>query len=146
MAVAGSLPASDDNTRETLPGQMHFRTCGFQYDGEPEIRWLADKLLDLRIFPDEHKPMNRSVLDVAGGVLVVSQFTLAADTRRGRRPGFSDAAPPEVAEPLYERFLACLRERHPEVAAGRFGADMQVALVNDGPVTLLLEKSAGEAR
>ena len=84
--------------------------------------------------------MNRSVVDVGGGILVVSQFTLAADVSRGKRPGFSSAATPELAERLYEGFLATLRARHHRVAAGRFGADMQVALVNDGPVTFLLER------
>jgi D-tyrosyl-tRNA(Tyr) deacylase len=109
-------------------------------DDAGTLEWMADKILDLRIFPGDGKPMNRSVVDVGGGVLVVSQFTLAADVSRGKRPGFSSAAPPEVAEPLYERFLELLEARHDPVAAGVFGADMQVALVNDGPVTLLLER------
>lgn len=102
--------------------------------------WLAAKTLDLRIFADEHKPMNASVMDVQGAVLVVSQFTLAADTRRGNRPGFSTAAPPHEAEPLYERYVEELRLRCRNVQTGRFGADMQVSLVNDGPVTILLER------
>jgi len=101
---------------------------------------LADRILGLRIFPDDNKPMNRSVADIGGGVLVVSQFTLAADVSRGRRPGFSTAAPPDVAQRLYEAFVAELRARHAPVETGRFGADMQVALVNDGPVTFLLER------
>jgi D-tyrosyl-tRNA(Tyr) deacylase len=109
-------------------------------DTEAALEWMADRILSLRIFPGDGKPMNRSVADVGGGVLVVSQFTLAADVGRGRRPGFSTAAPPEVAEPLYERFLEVLRERHNPVAAGVFGADMKVSLVNDGPVTFLLER------
>ena len=109
-------------------------------DSEAELEWMADRILGLRIFPGEGKPMNRSVADMGGGVLVVSQFTLAADVSRGRRPGFSTAAPPEVAQPLYERFLNLLGERHEPVAAGVFGADMQVALVNDGPATFLLER------
>ena len=112
----------------------------FPEDGDAEIEWLVDKLLGLRIFPDDEKAMNLSVVDVAGGVLVVSQFTLAADTSRGKRPGFSTAAPPEHAERCYEKFLEVLRSRHDPVAAGRFGADMQVSLVNDGPVTFLLER------
>jgi D-aminoacyl-tRNA deacylase len=107
-------------------------------DGEQEIAWLAAKLLALRIFPDGDKAMNRSVVDVEGEVLVVSQFTLAADTSRGNRPGFSSAAPPETAERVYHAFCAALRERYPHIATGRFGADMQVALINDGPVTVLL--------
>ncbi|MBM4203177.1 MAG: D-tyrosyl-tRNA(Tyr) deacylase [Gammaproteobacteria bacterium] len=102
--------------------------------------WLAAKTLDLRIFADEHKPMNASVMDVQGAVLVVSQFTLAAETRRGNRPGFSTAAPPHEAEPLYERYVEELRLRCRNVQTGRFGADMQVSLVNEGPVTILLER------
>lgn len=99
---------------------------------------LADRAIDLRIFPDSAKPMNRSVVDVGGEVLVVSQFTLAADTTRGRRPSFDSAAPPEQAERLYVDFVARVRTRLGRVATGRFGADMQVSLVNDGPVTFLL--------
>ena len=117
----------------------------FPDDGEAEISQLAEKTLGLRIFPDaDHakNSMNRSVVDVGGSLLVVSQFTLAADVSRGRRPGFSNAARPEVAEPLYERFLALLRQQYDRVAAGQFGADMQVALINDGPVTILLEQSS----
>jgi D-aminoacyl-tRNA deacylase len=109
-------------------------------DGEAEIAWLATKLLALRIFPGDAKPMNRSVIDVGGDVLVVSQFTLAADTSRGNRPGFSSAASPELAEAIYTDFCRALRERYPRIATGRFGADMQVALVNDGPVTFLLSR------
>ncbi len=109
-------------------------------DGAGQSDWLAAKTLALRIFPDADKPMNRSVVDIGGEVLVVSQFTLAADTSRGNRPGFSSAAPPTLAEPMYEDFVARLRASYARVATGRFGADMQVALVNDGPVTLLLER------
>jgi D-tyrosyl-tRNA(Tyr) deacylase len=100
---------------------------------------MAERLLAYRLFPDEQQRMNRSVADIGGGLLVVSQFTLAADTRSGLRPSFSSAAPPAQAEQLYELLLAALRRRHQPVASGRFGADMQVALVNDGPVTFLLE-------
>jgi D-tyrosyl-tRNA(Tyr) deacylase len=114
-------------------------------DSEAELEWMADKILGLRIFADDEKAMNRSVVDVGGGVLVVSQFTLAADVSRGKRPGFSTAAAPEIAEPLYLRFLEILRARHEPIAAGVFGADMQVALVNDGPVTFLLERDAGQS-
>ena len=111
-------------------------------DGESQVSWLVDKVLGLRIFPDSSRPMNLSVLDTGGSLLVVSQFTLAADTSRGKRPGFSGAAPPTLAETLYERFVAVLRDRYAadRVQTGRFGADMQVALVNDGPVTFLLER------
>lgn len=109
-------------------------------DDQARLDWLADKLLGIRVFPDAHKPMNRSLIDVEGELLLVPQFTLAADTRRGMRPGFSTAAPPEQAEPLFLALFDALRARWPRVLCGRFGADMQVALVNDGPVTLLLER------
>ncbi len=115
----------------------------FPGDTEADLEWMADRILGLRIFADDEKPMNRSVVDVGGGLLVVSQFTLAADLSRGKRPGFSSAAPPEIAQPLYERFLEILSARHSPVAAGIFGADMQVALINDGPVTFLLERASG---
>lgn len=108
-------------------------------DGIEDAERLARRTLELRIFPDDDKPMNRSLTDVAGELLVVSQFTLSADTRRGRRPGFSTAAPPELAEPLYTRYVECCRKAGVVTATGRFGADMQVHLVNDGPVTFLLE-------
>lgn len=109
-------------------------------DGDEQINWLADRVLSLRIFPDADKPMNRSVMDVDGAVLVVSQFTLAADTSRGRRPGFSTAAAPDIAQARYQQFVERLESQWPHVQTGRFGADMQVALVNDGPVTFLLER------
>jgi D-tyrosyl-tRNA(Tyr) deacylase len=110
-------------------------------DGEEAVAWMADKVLGLRIFPDEDGKMNRALEDVGGGVLVVSQFTLYGDARKGRRPSFVDAAPPEQAIPLYEKFVALLRASAPAaVATGEFGAMMDVELVNDGPVTLLLER------
>lgn len=102
-------------------------------------RRMVEKLLAYRVFPDADGRMNCSVSDIDGGVLLVSQFTLAADTARGLRPGFSSALAPGDAEPLYDEFLELLRAAWPRVAAGRFGADMQVSLVNDGPVTFLLE-------
>jgi len=100
---------------------------------------MLDKLLAYRIFADEQGRMNKSVADIGGGVLLISQFTLSADTRKGLRPGFSSAMPPADAEALYHYTLEQLRSRHGEVAAGLFGADMQVSLTNDGPVTFLLE-------
>lgn len=100
---------------------------------------LARKAVELRIFRDEDGRTNRSLLDVAGAALVVSQFTLYADTRRGRRPGFTGAAPPELAERVYERFAATLRGLGVTVATGRFGAEMAVELVNDGPFTIWLD-------
>ena len=97
---------------------------------------LLDKLLKLRIFGDEAGKMNRSVQDVGGGLLIVSQFTLAADVAGGNRPSFTNAAPPALGRALYDELLRLARERHPQVAAGEFGAHMQVHLVNDGPVTI----------
>lgn len=108
-------------------------------DGETHARRLAEKVANLRVFDDEAGVMNRSLLDTGGAALVVSQFTLYGDTRRGRRPAWSAAARPEHAEPLVERFAAGLATFGVPVATGRFRAHMQVALVNDGPVTLLLE-------
>jgi D-aminoacyl-tRNA deacylase len=110
-------------------------------DGEEAARFLADKLAALRIFEDGAGKMNRSVVDVGGGVLVVSQFTLLGDARKGNRPSFSDAAPPEAANALYERFCALLREKGLTVATGVFRAEMAVELVNDGPVTILLDSA-----
>jgi D-tyrosyl-tRNA(Tyr) deacylase len=103
---------------------------------------LLAKILKLRIFSDEAGKMNRSVQDVAGGLLIVSQFTLAADTKSGNRPGFTAAAPPALGEALYDRLVEAARALHPQVATGRFGADMQVHLVNDGPVTIPLRMAA----
>jgi len=100
---------------------------------------LLHKLLNYRVFSDEAGKMNRSLKDVGGGLLLVSQFTLAADTRSGMRPSFSSAAPPDEGERLYDYLVERARAGHPQVACGRFGADMQVHLVNDGPVTILLE-------
>ncbi len=108
-------------------------------DTRQEAAWLADKVVGLRLFADDAGKMNRSVAEVGGGVLVVSQFTLYGDCRKGRRPSFIGAAPPETAIPLYEAFLDAVRALGVPVAAGRFGADMQVGLVNDGPVTLILD-------
>jgi D-aminoacyl-tRNA deacylase len=109
-------------------------------DGEETLRWMVEKLVGLRIFPDEEGKMNRSVDEAGGALLVVSQFTLYGDARKGRRPSFVDAARPEVAIPLYERFVELLRGTGLRVETGEFGAMMQVELVNDGPVTLILER------
>ncbi len=110
-------------------------------DTEEQAIWMADKIISLRLFPDAEEKMNLGLDDVGGGVLVVSQFTLYGDTRKGRRPSFIEAARPEIAVPLYERFVQLLRERLPDrVQTGEFGAMMQVELVNDGPVTLILER------
>ncbi len=114
-------------------------------DTEADGQWLAEKLVRLRIFEDEAGQMNRSVQDIAGGILVVSQFTLFASTKKGTRPSFNDAAKPDLAIPLYEKFVAqAAAALGRPVATGRFGAMMQVALVNDGPVTLVIDTKARE--
>jgi D-tyrosyl-tRNA(Tyr) deacylase len=112
-------------------------------DNEATLAWMARKLVNLRIFGDENGQMNRSVLDIGGQVLVVSQFTLLADARKGNRPSYAGAAPPAVAAPLYERFVALVaQELGQPVPTGIFGADMQVRLLNDGPVTIVLDSPA----
>jgi D-aminoacyl-tRNA deacylase len=109
-------------------------------DGEDQLHWMVDKVLGLRVFGDAQDKMNVALEDVGGALLVVSQFTLYGDARKGRRPSFIDAARPEQAIPLYERFVALLRERGAHVETGEFGAMMDVELVNEGPVTLWLER------
>jgi D-tyrosyl-tRNA(Tyr) deacylase len=113
--------------------------CAMRGDAEAEAERLLAKLLKLRIFGDEQGRMNRSVQDVQGGLLIVSQFTLAADTAGGNRPSFSTAAPPDEGRRLYEHLLARARVLHPQVAAGEFAAHMQVHLINDGPVTIPMD-------
>ena len=109
-------------------------------DSDEAVNALVEKVLNLRIFADDQGKMNRSCLDVKGEILVVSQFTLAGDCSRGRRPGFDNAAAPEEAERLYENFVNALAASNLKVQKGRFGADMQVDIVNDGPVTFILER------
>jgi len=111
-----------------------------QGEGEGEARWMANKIANLRIFADEEGKFNRSILDVGGQVLLVSQFTLYGDARKGRRPSFTGAAPPEVAEPLVNRVAQLLVKNGVPVACGRFQAHMLVEIHNDGPVTIILEK------
>ena len=110
-------------------------------DTTDQVEWMADKVVGLRIFQDDAGKMNRTLADVDGSILVVSQFTLYGDVRKGRRPSFVDAAPPETAIPLYHRFVELLEARHPgRVAKGKFGAMMDVSLTNDGPVTLVIDR------
>ena len=132
VAIGGETVARIDGGLLVLLGV-------FRDDTEAQAERLAAKTLALRVFADASKPMNRSVMDVGGGVLVVSQFTLAADTSRGNRPSFGHAAEPERARALYEHYIGTLKQRWPHVETGVFGAEMQVSLANDGPVTILLE-------
>ncbi len=132
VEVAGEIVGAIDQGLLVLVGVE-------REDDQARADKLLHKLLNYRVFGDEQGKMNRSLKDIGGGLLLVSQFTLAADTRSGLRPSFSSAAPPAHGETLYDYLLARARDQHPEVACGRFGAEMQVHLVNDGPVTFLLE-------
>jgi len=120
------------------PGLLILLGIG-QQDGEAQVKLLTDKIVNLRIFEDDEGKMNRSVLDISGQILVVSQFTLYADVRKGRRPSFIRAAPPALAEPLVERFKEAIAAYDIAVAGGIFGANMDVSLLNDGPVTIWLD-------
>ncbi len=133
VAVNGRLVSEIGHGFVLLLGVTHTDTSA-------EADWLAAKVAGLRIFDDEAGKMNRSLLDVGGSVLVVSQFTLYGDARKGKRPSFTDAAPPEIAEPLVDYFCQQLRAQGVNVATGVFGATMRVTIHNDGPVTLLLER------
>lgn len=134
MTVGGRVVGSIEGGLLLLVG---FR----EGDGEDEVEWMAHKVLGLRVFPDADGKMNLSAEDVGGGILVVSQFTLYGDVRKGRRPSFVGAAHPDVAEPLYDLFVRHLRQLSPgPVEEGEFGAMMDVALVNDGPVTLVIDR------
>ncbi len=128
----------DSETVGAIEAGLLVFVCAEPADGEVQAARLVDKLLKLRIFADDAGKMNRSVQDVAGGLLIVSQFTLAADTSGGNRPSFTAAAPPALGRAIYDSVLRLARERHAPVASGEFGADMQVELVNDGPVTIPL--------
>jgi D-tyrosyl-tRNA(Tyr) deacylase len=110
-------------------------------DTDAALQWMAEKIVGLRVFGDAEGKMNLALAEVGGSLLVISQFTLYGDVQKGRRPSFLDAAPPNVAEPLYEKFVAMLRGLGAKVETGRFGAMMDVELVNDGPVTLILERT-----
>ncbi|WP_096785121.1 D-aminoacyl-tRNA deacylase [Rhodobacter sp. CZR27] len=133
-----SVVVESETVGEIGPGLL-ILVCAMQGDGEAEADTLAAKIAKLRIFKDEGGKMNRSVRDTGGSALVVSQFTLAADTSRGNRPGFSTAAAPDEGERLYEYFATRMQAEGVPTAKGRFGADMKVSLLNDGPVTIWLE-------
>ncbi|MFT9848424.1 D-aminoacyl-tRNA deacylase [Aneurinibacillus sp. REN35] len=135
VTVSSQITGSIDSGLVLLVGITHG-------DTKDDAEYVAEKIANLRIFEDESGKMNHSVVDVGGSILSVSQFTLYGDTRKGRRPSFVDAARPEQAEPLYDFFNEKLRERGLTVATGVFGAMMDVALVNDGPVTLIVESKA----
>jgi len=122
-----------------IDGGLMVLVCAERGDSEREADALLTKLLSYRVFSDEAGKMNRSVTDVAGGLLLVPQFTLAADTKSGTRPSFTPAAPPDEGKRLFNYFVAQARSRHPVVATGQFGADMQVSLTNNGPVTFWLQ-------
>ena len=133
VTVDGTVTGAIDHGFVILVGVGHD-------DGDEQAQWLARKIAGLRVFEDSDGKFNLSLLDVGGGCLVVSQFTLFADSRKGRRPSFTHAAPPEIAEPLIERFAGMLRRAGvPRVEMGVFGARMQVEIHNDGPVTILLD-------
>lgn len=135
---AARVEVAGDAVGEIGPGLLAL--VGMEPEDDlPQLEKMLGKLLNYRIFADSEGRMNCSLRDVNGGLLLVSQFTLAADTRSGLRPGFSTAAPPQQAEQLFARFVAMARQAWPQVASGRFGADMQVTLTNDGPVTFLLQ-------
>ena len=133
-----SVTVANETVGEIGPGLLAF-VCAMQADTDADADRLASKVAKLRIFRDETGKMNRSLCETGGEALVVSQFTLAADTRRGNRPGFSSAAAPPEAERLYQRFADAMRLRGIRIAQGRFGAEMKVSLVNDGPVTIWLD-------
>lgn len=110
-------------------------------DTDADLAWTSEKLVNLRIFPDDHGKMNRSLLDIAGDILLVSNFTLAADASRGRRPSFDAAMPPTLAQPAFARFVELVRAIAPRVHTGVFGAHMSITLTNDGPITLVLNSN-----
>jgi D-tyrosyl-tRNA(Tyr) deacylase len=139
--VSRAVVRVEDETTGHMQGGLLALVGVAAGDGEADARYIAEKLVHLRIFPDSEGRMNRSLLEIRGALGVVSQFTLLGDCRKGRRPGWSAAAPPELAEPLVERVASLARELGVEVITGRFRAKMRVELVNEGPVTVLLDSS-----
>jgi len=136
----------EGDTVGAIDGGLAVLVCAMEGDDRPEAELLAQKLAKLRIFRDEAGRMNRSILDAGGAVLAISQFTLAADTRNGNRPGFSSAAPPEQGELLFDHFCECLADLGLTVETGLFGAHMDVHIVNDGPVTIWLDTDIWRGR
>ncbi len=139
--TAGASVTVEGETVGEIGAGLVIFVCAMRDDGEVQLQWLARKAVNLRIFRDEEGRMNRSLVDVGGSALVVSQFTLAAETK-GNRPGYSTAAPPAEGEQLYGHFCDQVRNLGVPVATGTFGADMKVSLVNDGPVTIWLDTEA----
>jgi len=135
----GRVSVDGRTLAEIGPGLVILLGVGPQ-DGEEQIRYLVEKIANLRIFGDEQGKINRSVLDIGGRAIVVSQFTLYADTRKGRRPSFTDAASPEIASPLVDRFAELLNDQGVPTQTGEFGAYMLVEIANDGPVTIWMER------
>lgn len=138
VASASVTIKETGDRRETGPGLVTLLGVA-PGDTNADVEWLAEKLVGLRVFEDADGKMNLSLLETHGAMLIVSQFTLLGDARKGRRPSFAGAAPPAVALPLYEAFVEAVSARGIAVQTGKFGADMQVELVNDGPVTLIVE-------
>ncbi|WP_396204758.1 D-aminoacyl-tRNA deacylase [Gemmatimonas sp.] len=140
-----SAEAHPDGRVSGRIGGGYVLLVGFTHsDTNAEVEWMTDKVVGLRLFPDEDQKLNRDVTEAGGALLVVSQFTLYSDARKGRRPSFMDAAKPDIAIPLYNYFVTSLRERGVTVQTGEFGAMMDVELVNDGPVTIWLERDAAQ--
>ncbi|TWT41555.1 D-aminoacyl-tRNA deacylase [Botrimarina hoheduenensis] len=140
--TSARVTVSEEVVGEIGPGLLVLLGVA-EADGDREITWMAEKLVGLRIFDDPQGKMNLSLLDTGGEMLVVSQFTLLADCRKGKRPSYLGAAPPELAEPLYEQFVAAVRTRGVRVATGQFRTEMHVSLVNHGPVTIIVDTPTG---
>jgi D-tyrosyl-tRNA(Tyr) deacylase len=135
----------DDKVKSEIKNGMMVLVGFESADTDDDISWMTKKLVNLRIFDDENGVMNKSVLDVGGDVLLISQFTLHARTKKGNRPSYIDAAPPETAIPLYEKFIANIEDALGKgIGTGEFGANMQVELVNDGPVTIFIDSKRKE--
>ena len=135
----GRVTVADHSTAEIGPGLVILLGIG-PGDGDEQVKYLVDKIANLRVFEDQDGKINRSLLDVSGEALVVSQFTLYADTRKGRRPSFTGAAPPDIAAPIIEQFAALLESKGVPTQKGEFGAHMLVEIANDGPVTIWIER------